>query len=203
MTIERLGGVHVSLHEAGALARGRSVEPAGREAFSLPGPAMPQPARTRKSTAIRAARAAATNYEPHTPIRSAAAPGNPDRWDAMLNRVGQKYNVPPLFLKAVMLAESGGRPDAVGDDGHSVGLFQLHDRGYGYQMGDSRFDPEVNADRAAQGLSKSWQAIVGAGYTGEEAIRRAYGDSFNPGTAYRYQGDRVAEIYSELLAAQG
>ncbi len=69
----------------------------------------------------------------------------------MLNRIGQKYNVPPLFLKAVMLSESGGRPDAVGDQSHSVGLFQLHDQGYGTGMSDTRFDPETNADRGARG----------------------------------------------------
>jgi len=121
----------------------------------------------------------------------------------MLNRIGQKYNVPPLFLKAVMLSESGGRPDAVGDSGHSVGLFQLHDQGYGHGMGDARFDPEINADRGARGLAEAWHAGVRAGYTGEYAVRAAYDYSFNPGGGFAYQGDSVVRSYNQLLTEQG
>lgn len=121
----------------------------------------------------------------------------------MLNRLGQKHNVPPLFLKAVMLIESGGRPDAVGDGGHSVGLFQLHDQGYGHGMGDSRFDPEANADRAARGLAEAWQAGERAGFTGEHAVRAAYNYSFNPGGGWAYQGDALVGAYNQLRAEQG
>lgn len=121
----------------------------------------------------------------------------------MLNRLGQKHNVPPLFLKAVMLIESGGRPDAVGDSGHSVGLFQLHDQGYGHGMGDSRFDPEANADRAARGLAEAWQAGERAGFTGEHAVRAAYNYSFNPGGGWAYQGDALVGTYNQLRAEQG
>lgn len=121
----------------------------------------------------------------------------------MLNRLGQKYNVPPLFLKAVMLIESGGRPDAVGDGGASVGLFQLHERGYGHGMGDSRYDPEINAERAAKGLAEAWHAGERAGYTGEFAIRSAYDYSFNPGGGFKYQGDALVRTYNALLQEQG
>ncbi|MGE5595916.1 MAG: transglycosylase SLT domain-containing protein, partial [Hyphomicrobiales bacterium] len=126
-----------------------------------------------------------------------------DRWDSLLNRLGQKYNVPPMFLKAVMLSESGGNPDAIGDNGHSVGLFQLHDQGYGAGMGDLRFDPEANADRAARGLAEAWHAVERAGYTGEYAVRAAYDYSFNPGGGFAYQGDSVVRNYNQLLAEQG
>ena len=115
----------------------------------------------------------------------------------------QKYNVPPLFLKSVMLSESGGQPDAVGDQGHSVGLFQLNDNGYGAGMGDSRYDPQTNADRAAQGLAEAWHAGQNAGYTGEYAVRAAYDYSFNPGGGWAYQGDSVVRNYNQLLANQG
>ncbi len=117
--------------------------------------------------------------------------------------MGQKYNVPPTFLKAVMLSESGGRPDAVGDQGHSVGLFQLNDNGYGAGMGDARFDPAANADRAAQGLAEAWHAGERAGYTGEYAVRAAYDYSFNPGGGWAYQGDSVVKNMNTLLAEQG
>jgi soluble lytic murein transglycosylase-like protein len=121
----------------------------------------------------------------------------------MLNQLGQKYNVPPLFLKAVMLSESGGRSDAIGDNGHSVGLFQLHDQGYGAGMGDARFDPEANADRGARGLAEAWHAGQKSGYSGEYAVRAAYDYSFNPGGGFAYQGDSVVKHYNQLLSAQG
>ncbi|MEO6044157.1 MAG: transglycosylase SLT domain-containing protein, partial [Tepidiformaceae bacterium] len=111
--------------------------------------------------------------------------------------------VPPLFLKAVMLSESGGRPDAVGDSGHSVGLFQLHDQGYGAGMGDTRYDPETNADRGARGLAEAWHAGDKAGFSGENAVRAAYNYSFNPGGGWAYQGDSVVRHYNQLLAEQG
>lgn len=48
-------------------------------------------------------------------------------------------------------------------------------------MGDARFDPETNAERAAKGLAEAWHAGERAGYRGEYAVRAAYNYSFNPG----------------------
>jgi hypothetical protein len=188
---------HVSLHEAGQLARGIATG-YSQAASRLRAPdADPGPVRP---SSVRGARD--RNATPHTPITSSWN-GDAGQWDGMLNRLGQKHNVPPLFLKAVMLSESGGRPDAVGDSGHSVGLFQLHDQGYGHGMGDARFDPELNADRAARGLAEAWHAGERAGYTGEYAVRAAYNYSFNPGGGFAYQGDSVVRHYNQLLTEQG
>lgn len=197
----RPSAAHVALFEARAarmsLRSGTGASSAAR--FVPPSALPPTAAKSRASGATSAsASAAARANVPHTPIESSGASGDPDRWDGMLNRLGQKYNVPPRFLKAVMLSESGGRPDAVGDSGHSVGLFQLHDQGYGAGMGDSRFDPEVNADRGVRGLAEAWHAGERAGYTGEYAIRAAYDYSFNPGGGWAYQGDAVVRAYNEL-----
>jgi soluble lytic murein transglycosylase-like protein len=198
---------HVSLYEAGAIARSRGPA-TGAAAFSglvapsgEPGPARGHVRAPARPTAAAAA-ASTPEVEPHTPI-SSNTPADPDRWDGLLNRLGRKYNVPPLFLKAVMLIESGGRPDAIGDNGHSVGLFQLHDQGYGHGMGDLRFDPEANAERAARGLAEAWHAGERAGYTGEYAVRAAYNYSFNPGGGFAYQGDALVRTYNRLLAEQG
>lgn len=187
------GLVHAPLPEAGAAAR-RLRE----GSFPLPS----QPAADgvpRRARAVRAGSDLGRQFD--TPLRPSAS--ERDRWDELLNRVGRKYNVPPLFLKAVMLAESGGDPNAVGDGGHSVGLFQLHDQGYGYGMGDLRFDPEANADRAARGLADGWRAALRAGYEGEALVRAAYDYSFNPGGGFAWQGDRVVAILNELLAERG
>lgn len=208
---------HVSLREAAALRANLpfSLSTASSRLAPDPLPAIMTrtPARsTARSSAATTGATASTSaartkesaraYSPHTAVRSNSS-ADPDQWDGMLNRLGAKYNVPPLFLKAVMLSESGGRPDAVGDSGHSVGLFQLHDQGYGHGMGDSRFDPEVNAERATKGLAEAWHAGERAGYRGEYAVRAAYNYSFNPGGGFAYQGDSVVNHYNDLLADQG
>lgn len=165
-----------------------------------PGPRTQAPRQS--ASASRRASGGVRAFNPHTAIQSNAS-ADPDQWDGMLNRIGNKYKVPPLFLKAVMLSESGGRPDAVGDSGHSVGLFQLHDQGYGAGMGDARFDPEINAERGARGLAEAWHAGEKAGFAGEHAVRAAYNYSFNPGGGWAYQGDSVVRHYNQLLAEQG
>ncbi|MFN0145992.1 MAG: transglycosylase SLT domain-containing protein [Dehalococcoidia bacterium] len=197
---------HVSLHDARAARYGLSA--AGPSSFRLPD-SLPSPVRTSRPASAAARPVAGQSaarpgrqFEAHTPI-SSSTPSDPDRWDDLLNRTGRKFNVPPLFLKAVMLAESGGRPDAVGDSGHSVGLFQLHDAGYGAGMGDARYDPETNADRGAKGLAEAWHIGQDKGYSGEYAVRKAYDYSFNPGGGFAYQGDAVVKYYNELLAEQG
>jgi soluble lytic murein transglycosylase-like protein len=197
---------HVSLVEARALVRGGTSPPGSGSTSLTPGSSPPPSRKTARSIAAQRAPAGgkttARQFNPHTAVTSNAN-ADPDQWDAMLNRLGKKYNVPPLFLKAVMLSESGGRPDAIGDQGHSVGLFQLHDHGYGAGMGDTRFDPETNADRGARGLAEAWHAGEKAGYTGEYAVRAAYNYSFNPGGGWAYQGDSVVRNYNQLLAEQG
>lgn len=203
----KVSGAHVSLFEAGQIARSRTgpLGAASSARFSLPSADVPRQAtsgsRAPASTASRVSGSTRTAI-PHTPVQSNGN-ADPDQWDALLNRMGAKYNVPPMFLKSVMLIESGGRPDAVGDSGHSVGLFQLHDMGYGHGMGDSRFDPEANADRAARGLAEAWQAGERAGFSGEYALRAAYDYSFNPGGGFAYQGDALVRQFNELRAEQG
>ena len=121
----------------------------------------------------------------------------------MLRRLSEKYNVDFLFIKAVMLAESGGDPNAVGDHGHCIGLYQLHDMGYGYGLGDLRYDPEVNADVGVRGLAEAWHVGLYRGYSGEQLIRFAYDYTFNPGGGWAYQGDHVVAQYNWLLARLG
>lgn len=58
-------------------------------------------------------------------------------------------------------AESGLNPNAVGDQGHSVGLFQLHDQGMGYGMGNSRYDPRTNAAKALDSMAATFAANPG------------------------------------------
>lgn len=66
-------------------------------------------------------------------------------------------------------AESGLRPGATGDSGHSIGLFQLHDRGGGHGMSvEERKDPGINTDtilnrEVLKGFGKNLRAAAAGG----------------------------------------
>ncbi|RTL44596.1 MAG: hypothetical protein EKK48_04920 [Candidatus Melainabacteria bacterium] len=66
-------------------------------------------------------------------------------------QVARRLGVDPVVAVAAMLVESGGNPRAVGDNGHSFGLFQLNSRG---ELAEARltpnqaFNPQINAEVA-------------------------------------------------------
>jgi hypothetical protein len=63
--------------------------------------------------------------------------------------VAKEKGIDPVLAVATMLVESGGDNRAVGDGGHSIGLFQLHDQGQGAGMSSAdRQDPRRNAEVA-------------------------------------------------------
>jgi len=64
---------------------------------------------------------------------------------AIISEEAARVGIAPALALAMAEMESGLNPNAVGDDGHSVGLYQLHDQGMGAGMGDSRYDPRINA----------------------------------------------------------
>ena len=130
----------------------------------------------------------------YPPVSAVDAPRTLPYLD-LIERLGESFQVPAAFLGAVMMAESGGNPNAVGDNGASVGLFQLHERGLGKGLGDLRLDPELNASIGARGLAEGWHAGVERGLSGEELVRAAYDHSFNPGGGFGWQGDAVYSYY--------
>lgn len=72
------------------------------------------------------------------------------------------------IIAAGALAESGFNPRAVGDSGHSVGLFQMHDRGAGAGLGDARYDPEVQARVMVPRYVAAYNKYRQMGYTGPQ-----------------------------------
>jgi hypothetical protein len=71
-------------------------------------------------------------------------------------QVAREQGVDPAVAVAMMLVESGGRSTAVGDNGTSFGLFQLHEGGMLTAAGltkEQAFDPRTNATVALRSFA--------------------------------------------------
>jgi hypothetical protein len=76
------------------------------------------------------------------------------------------------IVAAAGLSESGGRTDATGDSGHSIGLWQMHDQGLGSGMTVAqRSDPNQAAAVMVPVFLRWYAQGVAQGYTGEELAR--------------------------------
>lgn len=65
---------------------------------------------------------------------------------SIYERYGKQYGISPKVLKAIAKVESGEQPGIVGDDGESVGLFQIQPKWHAQRLkeGESLLDPKVN-----------------------------------------------------------
>lgn len=88
-----------------------------------------------------------------------------------ITQAANQLGVPVQVAIAIAQQESGLDPNAVGDNGHSIGLFQLYDQGEGAGMTDAqRRDPLTNAMTALKEVAAvaqqhpgwSWGQIAAA-----------------------------------------
>lgn len=102
-------------------------------------------------------------------------------YSGIINKASEKFNVPENIIKAVITAESAGRPDAVSRAG-AKGLMQLMD-GTASDLGVSNpFDPNQNIAGGTQYLSKML-----SNYDGNlELALAAY--NAGPGNVQKYKG---------------
>lgn len=122
-------------------------------------------------------------------------------FDAIEKEAGWN-NVEEEACIAVMMQESGGNPGAIGDDGHSIGLWQLHDKGAGAHMTD---DDRLSIARSTAvairwlgdlyGQLENWRDVWSAYNQGYAGWQRQ-GTDFNK--AYV---DAVESIYGLLAAS--
>lgn len=66
----------------------------------------------------------------------------------MIDDIAIRSGVDPNIVKAIIKEESGGNPNAVGDNGESIGLMQIQPKHYQKRMEElgivSLFDPQEN-----------------------------------------------------------
>ncbi|GIW09054.1 MAG: hypothetical protein KatS3mg061_0111 [Dehalococcoidia bacterium] len=150
------------------------------------------------------------------PIRTAARPQRrredraqkeqpmiPEEIRHLISRLAERYGVDPSIIAAMCWWESSFRPDAIGDEGHSVGLLQLHDQGLGAGMSvEERKDPARNlevgirAHRAYRDEFGSVEAAIAAHNAGGPALRQVGGDW------QRLANGRIAETYVQPILAK-
>lgn len=78
--------------------------------------------------------------------------------EQLIRRIAAEEGVDQDLAVAMARQESSLNPRAVGDNGDSVGLFQLNRNGMGAGMGDARYDPETNARVALRSLAATIRA---------------------------------------------
>jgi hypothetical protein len=126
--------------------------------------------------------------ETATSERQAAPPDASPYWWRLIETYASWFGLDPYYVAAVVLAESGGNPNAVGDQGHSIGLMQLHDAGFGSGLYDARFDPALNLWHGTKALA--------AGMARFSDPYETYARYYNPGG--QVAGERVMAWYGWL-----
>ena len=120
-------------------------------------------------------------------------------WKQEAERYGQAYGVPAEFILALILAESGGNKDIVGDSGHSIGLFQLHDKGvgYGYTV-EERQDPALQFKLMMPRIKAAYEQGVAMGLSGRDLAMHVGREAERPAES---GVPRYGTAYDQIVAA--
>ena len=101
-----------------------------------------------------------------------------DKYDDLLREYALDRGFDYRFFKAIMMAESSGKADVIGDNGKAFGLFQLHleaCQDVSFCHFDVLLDPHHNIAVASQYISqvRAWLRGMGVSAT-EERIACVY-----------------------------
>lgn len=113
----------------------------------------------------------------------------------------KKYNIPEWIPLTIAEHESGFNPRAVGDNGTSFGLFQLH-RGGGLapdHLTDEQLnDPRINAEIAMPHLARGYREGTEKGLTGFELLKYTANTTGWPGNLGTEWTDKNMEYNAGL-----
>lgn len=75
---------------------------------------------------------------------------------SIYERYGKQYGISPKLLKAIAKVESGEKPGIVGDDGESIGLFQIQPKWHAHRLkpGEDLLNAEINVRVACEYLTE-------------------------------------------------
>jgi len=117
----------------------------------------------------------------------------------------RKANIPEFVPMGIAGAESGFDPNAEGDNGRSIGLFQLYvDGGQGSDYVnnlDALKNPRLNAQIAMPYIVNGYFWAAQRGYTGEDLIRQVAVHSGHPGAVdpHDYRVDHIYDVTVQLI----
>ena len=123
----------------------------------------------------------------------ASQPTQPTNIQGVIDNAAEKYAPGDAEFKkvlhAIAMAESGGNPNAVGDGGNSIGLFQNNmagGRGAGHRREDL-LDPVYNADISAADLVNHYKQGVAQGLSGADLVAYVSRNGQRPAVGNEYQ----------------
>lgn len=73
--------------------------------------------------------------------------------DEKIEKYAHQYNVSSQLMRDVVMCESGMNPNALGDQGHSRGLVQIHDYYNPTISHEQAYDPDFALEFLAKGIS--------------------------------------------------
>jgi len=113
-------------------------------------------------------------------------------WDVVDAATQRAGNLTVNQVLAVAWVESRGNPGAIGDDGHSLGVWQLHDEGAGSGMTDAERVDLLTSTRVAIG----WLSEL----VNETGTFRSAVSAYNQGLAgWRKRGGSFNKVYVDRV----
>lgn len=116
------------------------------------------------------------------------------RYKDMAEHYGAQYGVPAQFILPLIQAESGGNPNAVGDNGASVGLFQIH-KIHGKSV-EWRQNPQNQFEFMMPRIKRAYDQGVAQGLTGRRLAEFVGGKAEGSAPQYHYRyGDAFQQLF--------
>lgn len=101
---------------------------------------------------------------------------------SIIDSMANKYGVAPWVAEDIAKLESSFNPNAVGDNGTSFGLYQLHWGGQGTGYTASQLEnPNTNADIGIKNMSSAYKKGVSLGLSGYALLDYTATHSGHPG----------------------